>query len=385
MVAVKTFSPNKILAPSQQMETKAPQNVHVKVEPGQLLFSKGDAGGDLFFIEKGTVEIFVTQLDQEIVLTEMSTGEVIGVMTLLTLDPRLASCRAKDLVIVKKISKKAVASLIAALPNWLHIVLKEFTGRIVEMNRLYSETLVDLKKARENQITPLFVATQMAPTASLLARGLKDASESVAVSDLLGQLVVSLNQPKEMISNIWKVFVSTGCVTVTNDSSKKTSVVTIKNLLMLATFTEFLAGASKGPNRKIFRAKFTTSEIKSLAKIGTMSLTNVYGAEIRVSVKMSDLTTELEKLNDGKVDLGALDKASKAGLITSTGNGDTLVLAFAPVLLVQTLGFLAAIKKLSGEIESKKSPAPAPDSAPSSDEANNTVEELPAAGSTPAA
>lgn len=383
MVAAKAFMGIKLAAPSKQLEVRAPANVHLKVEPGHLLFSKGDPGGDLFFIEKGTVEIFVTQLDQEIVLTEMGVGEIIGVMTLLTSDPRLASCRAKDLVIVKKISKQAVASLIASLPKWLHIVLKEFTGRIVEMNRLYSETTVSLKKARENQVTPLFVATQMAPTASLLALGLKEGYDYVDVQELLGQLVLALNQPKEMIGNIWKVFITTGCVTVANDPAKKTSVVTVANLVTLATFTEFLAGASKGPNRKIFRAKFTTNEIQCLTKIGTMSLKNTNGAEIRVSVKMSDLNADLEKLNDGPLDFGAIEKASKAGLITSTGSGDTLVLAFAPVLLVQTLGFLAAIKKLSGEVESKDSPAP--NTTQSTEEANNTAGVLPAAGSTPAA
>ena len=383
MVAVKAFTPNKLIGPSKQLEVHTPASVHLKVEPGHLLFSKGDPGGDLFFIEKGTVEIFVTQLDQEIVLTEMSTGEIIGVMTLLTSDPRLASCRAKDVVVVKKISKQAVASLIASLPKWLHIVLKEFTGRIVEMNRLYSETMVSLKKARENQVTPLFVATQLAPTASLLALGLKEGSESVDVNELLGQLSLALNQPKEMISNIWKVFVTTGCVTVIKDPAKKTPVVTVANLVTLASFTELLAGANKGPNRKILRAKFTTNEIQCLTKIGTMSLKNANGAEIRVSVKMSDLNADLEKLNDGPLDFVAIEKASKAGLLTSTGSGDTLVLAFAPVLLVQTLGFLAAIKRLSGEVESKESPAP--DTTQSTDEASSTEEVLPAAGSTPAA
>ena len=391
MVDPKAFMPTKIVMPGKRLEVKPQPNVHLKVEPGHLLFSKGDPGGDLYFIEKGTVDIFITQKDQEIVLTEMGVGEVIGVMTLLTLEPRLASCRAKDLVVVKKISKAAIANLIAVLPKWLHIVLKEFTARIVEMNRLYSETMVELKKSRESQITPLFIATQFVPTASLLAVGLKEGSNSILVADLLAQLMLALNQPKEVINNIWKVFVTTGCVKMTVDTAKKQPLVAIEELVGLAGFTDFLKDSVTGPNRKILRAKFTSTELKLLSTMAEISLLKGKGSSLTIVNSVPDLLAELAKQNSVVWDIGTIARAVKAGLLTTKGSGDDMTISYSPTALSTTIAYLSAIKKLTGGVDQASNPDAAnledtePQAAEPPPDLVTVSSELPTAGSTPAA
>ena len=45
--------------------------------PGKLIFSSGDPGGDLLFIDEGQVEIFNVKDDRDIRLTLMGPGEII--------------------------------------------------------------------------------------------------------------------------------------------------------------------------------------------------------------------------------------------------------------------------------------------------------------------
>src|SRR5690606_30589350 len=102
--------------------------------PGEIIFQKGEIGGDLLLIEKGSVEIFTHQNHQEVVLTEMKEGEIIGVMTCLTAEPRMASARAKTEAILKKVPHASIKKVLNGLPKWMAIVLKEFTIRLSEMN-----------------------------------------------------------------------------------------------------------------------------------------------------------------------------------------------------------------------------------------------------------
>ena len=57
---------------------------HLYLIAGQMLFEKGDEGGDLYFIHKGEIEIFSGINDQETLLATMKKGEVIGLPTFLT-------------------------------------------------------------------------------------------------------------------------------------------------------------------------------------------------------------------------------------------------------------------------------------------------------------
>ena len=212
---IKPFSPRKLdAAPEQKAAAKSPE-IHLNLEAGQLLFAQGDAGGDLYFIEAGVIEIFITKKGQDIILAQMGVGEVIGVMTLLTAEPRLAAARAKEPAKVKKIPRTAVAKLIATFPKWLNIVLKEFTVRINEMNRRYSETLLELKQSRETQITSLFLATQMAQSLVIVGRGIaknQDGQDIVFVEELLEKMELVLNQPREVIAGLWQVLTDAGLI-----------------------------------------------------------------------------------------------------------------------------------------------------------------------------
>jgi hypothetical protein len=72
--------------PSQQIERR-------KVESGQILFEEGDPGNEAYLVIDGEVEIFRKAGNRETVLATVGRGEVIGEMSLIDNQPRMASAR----------------------------------------------------------------------------------------------------------------------------------------------------------------------------------------------------------------------------------------------------------------------------------------------------
>jgi len=62
--------------------------------PGQRLFTQGDPGDAAYVIESGSIEVFAEVNGEEIAITTMGRGEVIGELALLDGAPRSASARA---------------------------------------------------------------------------------------------------------------------------------------------------------------------------------------------------------------------------------------------------------------------------------------------------
>lgn len=87
----------------------ASERVHIPC--GELLFAQGDAGHELYILERGRVEAFKTYEDQEFHLREMGPGDCVGELALLAVVPRSASVRALDEVVAIKISNATVAQL----------------------------------------------------------------------------------------------------------------------------------------------------------------------------------------------------------------------------------------------------------------------------------
>ena len=64
-----------------------------KVEPNQIIFEEGDSGNEAYLVVDGQVEIFRKAGNRETVLATLGRGEVIGEMSLIDNQPRMASAR----------------------------------------------------------------------------------------------------------------------------------------------------------------------------------------------------------------------------------------------------------------------------------------------------
>ncbi len=75
---------NKIASEMKRKEGKA----------GELLFSEGDPGDELFVVVSGGVSVFITDKEnKEVVLSEIMTGNFFGEMSIVEQAPRSANCR----------------------------------------------------------------------------------------------------------------------------------------------------------------------------------------------------------------------------------------------------------------------------------------------------
>ncbi len=66
----------------------------VNLECGSLLFCEGDAAGEAYLIQRGTIEIFIERDGVEHILATRGAGEIVGEMGVIDGSPRSASARA---------------------------------------------------------------------------------------------------------------------------------------------------------------------------------------------------------------------------------------------------------------------------------------------------
>jgi CRP-like cAMP-binding protein len=353
---IKPFTPQKIQTDTPRKGVMAAPEEHLNLIAGQTLFSQGDLGGDLFFIESGSIEIFVSKKGQDIVLATMGVGEVIGVMTLLTSEPRLASARAKESTVVRKIPRTTINKLIASFPKWLGIVMKEFTIRINEMNRRYSEALIELKQVRNNQVTSLFLASQMAQGLVVVGRGMIEKIDGapvdrhmVVVDALIDSMSRVLNQPREVILRIWQVLRDCGLIEVDKDQARQRDIVSTEQLDKIGIFSRFLRDLSQESNKRLVKVKFRNSELMGLVALVKIMIKNGAKPDESATCEVAKIAAEFEQLVGTPWKSSLIEKPQKLGLMLVRESGTSMTLTFTPRILGQTLSCLAAFKKLSGE------------------------------------
>lgn len=122
------------------------EGMSLRFTAGQIIFVESDPGDSVFHIEQGIVEIFLGSGETAVVLAEMTSGEILGVMAVVTGSKRLASARAKTEVLCKKIPAKSIADQIKQLPVWVGAVFKEYRARLDHVNNLYLEKSRELRR-----------------------------------------------------------------------------------------------------------------------------------------------------------------------------------------------------------------------------------------------
>lgn len=96
--------PKKEAAPPTRKVTR------LKAEAGDVLFDEGDAGDQAYLINSGEVEIFKKVNDEVVVLATISRGDILGEMSLIDNQPRMASARAVGEVALTLITREDLAA-----------------------------------------------------------------------------------------------------------------------------------------------------------------------------------------------------------------------------------------------------------------------------------
>lgn len=107
---------------------------------GEILFEQGDAADKAYLVMDGTVQIFRTTGNGEVVLATLGKGEILGEMSLIDNQPRMASARVVGKAKLTVITQNDLASRLGKLDGndkVLRRIIDVFVNRLRGQGRLY--------------------------------------------------------------------------------------------------------------------------------------------------------------------------------------------------------------------------------------------------------
>jgi CRP/FNR family cyclic AMP-dependent transcriptional regulator len=109
---------NDIMDPRKGIDPKRPKVLSREVYyKGKIIIHQGDIGHRAYFIERGHVEVLVTEGKHQLKLAEMGQGAMFGEMALITKEPRSATVRALDETVLTVISREEVEGKIGKIAD----------------------------------------------------------------------------------------------------------------------------------------------------------------------------------------------------------------------------------------------------------------------------
>ena len=126
-----------------------------RLEPGEALIQRGDAGGQLFFLLDGDVEVSVRERGKDVVLSSMSAPAILGELEMLTARERTADVRATSPGRVLSLSYENVAERVregdVAVLQTIYGIARVIACRLVSMSEKFAdlESKADPVRSRE--------------------------------------------------------------------------------------------------------------------------------------------------------------------------------------------------------------------------------------------
>ncbi len=169
-------------------------------KPGELIFSEGQSGRDMYVVESGRVRIFLTAEDRELTLAVLQRGDFFGEMALLEDLPRSAGATALEDVCLIAIEKDDFKCLIQEHPEIAMKVLSRFSRRLRDADNLINLLLL-------GQNTGLVIADLVK---RVMFHNVSNHSESkeillpVTIDDISRETAIGIKQIQQIIQELEK-------------------------------------------------------------------------------------------------------------------------------------------------------------------------------------
>ena len=108
-------------------------------KPGEIIIQKGDTNRDLFFLAKGTVEIWAEEKDGCLILNRIDSPNIMGDVGFLSGLPRTATAKAKTEVMAFVLQYKSFMDVCKGTPEWLSPLLSSFVSGIKALHYKIAE------------------------------------------------------------------------------------------------------------------------------------------------------------------------------------------------------------------------------------------------------
>ena len=118
-------------------------------DPGKRLVQQGDPADAAYLIIDGHAEVILETRAGPVVVATIGANETVGEMGILGDVPRNATVRAKDRVIVLRISKEPFMRMVREFPNMAVSIMRELAQRLDATNQQLSGALAEVKRLRD--------------------------------------------------------------------------------------------------------------------------------------------------------------------------------------------------------------------------------------------
>ncbi|MDD9951758.1 MAG: cyclic nucleotide-binding domain-containing protein [Zetaproteobacteria bacterium] len=319
---------------------------------GEIIFHRGDVSGDLLVVEEGEVQIFTEKNGKEVILTKMVRGEVIGVTTYLTGEPRMASARALSSLKVKVISGVALRKALDKLPDWVKVVLKEFTQRLHKMNDAYSVAVSKGLGDKPRYLqAPSYVQvmSQLASFLFAMAQVLcdeMDETRGALPTELVETAADALGYEKEIVEQCYQVMLDVGMLRLTQDPEKKRKYIKQSELEKVKSFCSFVASTRLKKVRAVINSGLKAKDVKFLG--GLFRYCEQMKVELHQPVRLdvATLQEDLEKQVGIAFEAESLQGARALEMLKVDNPKDIHKIEFIPAKLARILVHLDAYKRL---------------------------------------
>ncbi|MBV8132345.1 MAG: cyclic nucleotide-binding domain-containing protein [Alphaproteobacteria bacterium] len=118
-------------------------------DPGKRLVQQGDSADAAYLIIDGHAEVVLETAAGPVVVATLGANETVGEMGILGDVPRNATVRAKDRLIVLRISKDPFMRMVREFPNMAVSIMRELAQRLDATNHQLSAALAEVKRLRD--------------------------------------------------------------------------------------------------------------------------------------------------------------------------------------------------------------------------------------------
>jgi len=305
----------------------------VNFSKNTVLFQEGDPGGDLYFLKKGLIEIYQVRDDEEISLTQIGPGEVIGSLTFLTEEKRFASARALSDVETEVVYKKNVTGLIKSIPTWLETVIKDFVLRIQNMNRKYRDARTLIREYDAKKRSRLNLSKQVANGISVMAYMMPTSDDrkpqaTVELNFLCTRLAKILGQKEQAISQVLKVFEQVDLIKIQRKGSQK--IISENDLLSLQSYVEYIEKTNilyERSNNQLLDSE----DHRVLLGMSKIAKFLNYDPYTRIEMSLDRLEDCFSKVQAGSLKWGTVFKAEKLLVVEIDKSEKTKIIKFKPI------------------------------------------------------
>ena len=121
----------------------------VGFDPGKRLVQQGDTADAAYLIIDGHAEVILETPAGPVVVATIGANETVGEMGILGDVPRNATVRAKDRVIVLRISKEPFMRMVREFPNMAVSIMQELAQRVTSTNIQLSAARNEVNRLRK--------------------------------------------------------------------------------------------------------------------------------------------------------------------------------------------------------------------------------------------